>query len=194
MCQSCDAAPVRERLLIELNLAQEFPAGLDRLWAAFGREDYPRQKYLTLGATAVRTGRLSATAQAIDVELERDVPVDPRWLPSWARMLIGSQQTVRHRSAWRRTGPTRATAELDVAPAGLPVRAHGQGTITETSPGTTRMVLTWRVESNLPVIGHKVERLFADLIRTSLDADHAFTLHYLEANGPSRKRDFQGLS
>jgi hypothetical protein len=42
------------------------------------------------------------------------------------------------------------------------------------------MLLAWRVESNLPVIGCKVERLFADLIRTSLDADHAFTLHYLE--------------
>jgi hypothetical protein len=179
MCQSCDAAPVRERLLIELDLTQHFPAGLDRLWAAFGREDYPRQKYHAMGATAVRTGRFSATAHAIDVELERDVPVDARRLPSWARLLIGSQQTVRHRSAWRRAGPTRATAELDVSPVGLPVRAHGLGTIAETSPGTTCMVLTWRVESNLPVIGHKAERLFADLIRTSLDADHAFTLQYL---------------
>jgi hypothetical protein len=168
-------------LLIELNVTQNFPAGLDCLWAAFGREDYPRQKYLTLGATAVRTGRFSATAQAIDVEIERDVPVDPRLLPSWARMLIGRQQTVRHRSAWRRAGPTRATAELDISAVGLPVRAHGLGRIDETSPGTSRMLLAWRVESNLPIIGHKVERLFADLIRTSLDADHAFTLRYLEA-------------
>jgi hypothetical protein len=188
MCQSCDAALVRERLLIELNLTQDFPAGLDRLWAAFGQEDYPRQKYLTLGATVVRMDRLSATAQAIDVELERDMPVDPRRLPSWALVLIGSQQTVRHRSAWRRAGATRATAELDVSPVGLPVRAHGLGTIAETSPGTTRMVLTWRVESNLPVIGRNFERLFADLIRTSLDADHAFTLRYLEAHAPSCRR------
>jgi hypothetical protein len=194
MCQSCDAALVREHLLIELNLTQDFPAGLDRLWAAFGQEDYPRQKYLTLGATVVRVDRLSATAQAIDVELERDVPVDPRRLPSWARVLIGHQQTVRHCSAWRRSGPTRATVELDVSPVGLPVRAHGLRMIAETSPDTTRMVLTWRVESKLPVIGHKVERLFADLIRTSLDADYAFTLKYLEIGGPSRKRDFQGLS
>jgi hypothetical protein len=168
--------------LIELNVTQDFPADLDGLWAAFGREDYPRQKYFTQGATAVRTGCFSATAQAIDVELERDVPVDPRLLPSWARMLIGSPQTLRHRSAWRRAGPTRATAELDISPLGLPVRADGLGTIAQTSPGTTRMVLTWRVESNLPVIGHKIERLFAELIRTSLDADHAFTLHYLEAD------------
>jgi hypothetical protein len=175
-------------LLIEINLTHDFPAGLDRLWAAFGREDYPRQKYLALGATDVRAGRFSATAQAIDVELERDVPVDPRRLPSWARLLIGSQQTLRHRSAWRRTGPTRATAELHISPVGLPVRAHGLGTIAETSLGTSRMVLTWRVASDLPIIGHKVERLFADLIRTSLDADHAFTLHFLEAHEPSHRR------
>ena len=169
-------------------MIQDFPAGLDRLWAAFGRKDYPRQKYSAMGATAVRMGCFCATAQAIDVELERDVPVDPRRLPSWARLLIGRRQTVRHRSAWRRTGPTRATAELDIAPVGLPVRAHGLGTIAETSTGTTRMVLTWRVTSDLPIIGLQVEQLFADLIRTSLDADHAFTLHYLEAHGPSRKR------
>jgi hypothetical protein len=174
-------------LLIEFNSTQDYPAGLDGLWAAFGREDYPRQKYLALGATTVRTGRFSATAQAIDVELERDVPVDPRGLPPWARALIGRQQTLRHHSAWRRAGPNRATAELDISPVGLPVRAHGLGTIAETSPGTTRMVLTWRVESNLPVIGQEFERLFAELIRTSLDADHAFTLRYLEAGRPRRR-------
>ena len=50
------------------------------------------------------------------------------------------------------------------------------------------MVLTWRVASDLPIIGHKVERLFADLIRTSLDADRAFTLHFLEAHEPSHRR------
>jgi hypothetical protein len=174
--------------LIELNLTQDYPAGLDRLWAAFGRHDYPRQKYLALGAAAVRIGRFSATPQAIDVELERDIPVDPGRLPSWARALIGRQQTLRHRSAWRRAGPTRAIAELHIAAVGLPVRASASGTIAETSPGSSHMVLAWRVESHLPVIGQKIERLFADLIRTSLDADHAFTLQYLEAGGPHPRR------
>ena len=64
--------------MIELELTQDFPAGLDRLWAVFGRPDYPVKKYLALGATAVRTVRFSASAQAIDVELERDVPVETR--------------------------------------------------------------------------------------------------------------------
>jgi hypothetical protein len=169
--------------LIELELTQDFPAGLDRLWAVFGRPDYPAQKYLALGATAVRTVRFSVSAQAIDVELERDVPVDPRRLPSWARWPAGRRQTLRHRSAWRRAGPTRATAELHIAPLRLPVQAHALGTITETSAGASRMVLTWRVSSDLPLVGTRVERLFADLIRSSLDADRAFTLRYLQAHG-----------
>ncbi len=174
--------------MIELNLTQDFPAGLDRLWAAFGRQDYPRQKYLTLGAAAVRIGRFSATPQAIDVDLERDIPIDPSRLPAWARALIGRQQTLRHRSAWRRAGPTRATADLHISAAGLPVRASALGTIAETSPGSSHMVLAWRVECHLPAIGRRIERLFADLIRTSLDADHTFTLQYLEAGAPYPRR------
>ena len=50
---------------MEFTLTQDFPAGLDLLWAAFGRADYPRLKYLALGAMAVRLPRFSATAQAI---------------------------------------------------------------------------------------------------------------------------------
>ena len=172
--------------MTQLNTTQDFPAGLDRLWAAFGSEDYPRQKYLALGSTAVRLECFRATARTIDVELERDLSVDPRRLPSWARWLIGRQLTLRHRSAWRWEGPTRVSAELHIAPVGLPVQAHGQGTITETSAGTSRMVLVWRVASDLPLIGPKVERLFADLMRRSLDADHAFTLRYLQAHGSGR--------
>lgn len=174
--------------MILLNMTQDFPADLDRLWAAFGSEDYPRQKYLALGATAVRMDCFSATAQAIDVELERDVPVDPRRLPSWARYLSGRQQTLRHRSAWRREGPKRVAADLHISAVGLPVQADGMGTITETSAGTSSMALSWRVASDLPLIGPKLERLFAGLMRTSLDADHAFTLHYLQAHAAGRTR------
>jgi hypothetical protein len=63
------------------------------------------------------------------------------------------------------------------------VQAHALGTIIETSAGASRMVLTWRVSSDLPLVGARVERLFAELIRTSLDADHAFSLRYLKAHG-----------
>jgi hypothetical protein len=166
---------------MEFTLIHDYPAGLDRLWAAFGRADYPRQKYLALGATAVRLIRFTATAQAIEVELVRDMPVDPSRLPRWSRALVGRRQTLRHVTVWRRIGPTQATAVLDISPIGMPVRAQGQATITESGPESTRLMLTWRVESGAPMIGSSVERLFADQVRDALEADHAFTLKYLAA-------------
>jgi len=171
---------------MEFTLTQDFPAGMDRLWAAFGRADYVRRKYRALGATTVRIRHFRVTAQAIDIELERDVPVDPSRLPTWSRALVGTRQTLLHRSAWQRTGPTQATATLDVSPRGLPLHARGQATIVELGPELTRMRLTWRVESTLPLIGEMAERLLADQVLAALEADHAFTLRFLTGAASSR--------
>ena len=165
---------------MNFSVTQDYPAGLDRLWAAFGRPEYPRQKYLALGATAVRVHGFKVTAQTIDVDLERDVPVDPSSVPPWARIFIGKAQTLRHRTRWQRVDATHAAAELDISPIGQPVHARGVGTIVETAPGTTRMLLNWRVSTTLPVMGGAVERLFASQVRNALDADHAFSLRYMQ--------------
>ena len=164
---------------MEFTLTQDYPAGLDRLWAVFGRVDYPQRKYAALGATAVRVQRFEATARVIEVDLERDVPMPAARIPAWARSLIGARQTLRHRTAWRRTGPAQATAELEISPVGLPVHAQAAGSLVQTQAGATQMRLTWRVRSAVPVLGARVERLFADQIRDALAADHAFTLRYL---------------
>ena len=165
---------------MEFTITQDYPAGLDRLWAVFGRPDYPRRKYRALGATAVLVRRFHVTAQAIEVDLERDAPVDDSRLPSWTRLLVRGKQTLRHRTAWRRVGPTQAAAELDISPVGLPVHASGTGWLVEAANGTTRMELTWRVQS---VLGARVESLFAGQIRAALANDHAFTLQYLREAG-----------
>ncbi len=127
---------------MNFTLTQDFPAGLDRLWAVFGRPEYPQQKYCALGATAFRLQQVRVTAQTIDVE-------------------------------------------LDISPIGLPVRARGVGTIVESASGTARMILTWRVTSRVPMMGAKIERLFADQVRAALDDDHAFTLQYLRQVTPA---------
>lgn len=169
---------------MEFTLTQYFPTGLDRLWAGFGHPEYPQRKYRALGATDFRLHRFDVTAEVIEVDLERDAPVDRSRLPPWVGRLIGDRQNLRHVTRWQRVGPTQVTAELEISPTGLPVHAHGVGTIDQTAPGTTRMVLTWRVKSNLPVVGEKMERLFAEQIRSALDDDHAFTLQYLQQISP----------
>jgi hypothetical protein len=113
------------------------------------------------------------------------VPVDPSGLPPWVRRLVGGNQTLRHRTRWRRVSPTRVAAELEISAVSLPVRARGVGTIIATAPGMTRMKLDWTVSSMVPMVGEKIERLFADQVRTALDNDHAFTLQYLQQTTPA---------
>jgi hypothetical protein len=166
-------------------IVQDFPARLDRLWSVFGRADYPRRKYLSMGATEVRLRAFRAAPTAIDVDLERDVPVDRERLPAWARAVAGSRQALHHVTHWRRIDATHATGELEIAAVGLPVHAQGAGAIAERADGRTRMTLEWQVSARLPVVGRALERLFADQLRQALDADHAFTLAYLrDAPGP----------
>lgn len=170
---------------MDFTLTQDYPTGLDRLWAVFGRPEYPQRKYVALGATALRLQQFDVTTHAIEVELERDVPVDSSGLPPWVRRLVGGKQTLRHHTRWRRVSPTRVAAELEISPISLPVRARGVGTIIETAPGMTRMKIDWTVTSMVPMVGEKIERLFADQVRTALDDDHAFTLQYLQQMTPA---------
>lgn len=169
---------------MEFSTRHDYPAGLDRLWAAFGQPDYPRQKYLALGARSVRLDRFEADEQAIEVELERVVPLDAAQLPAWARRLLGREQALRQHSAWHRVSPDRVEARLEIVPAGLPVQARGIGAIVEQPAGTSRMALDWRVDSSLPVLGARVERLFAQQVRSALDEDHGFTVVYLRQSAP----------
>lgn len=164
----------------------DYPARLDRLWAAFGHPEYPRQKYLALGARAVRLDRFDADAQTIEVGLERVVPVAAAGMPAWLRRLLGREQTLRHRSAWRRVPPGRVDADLEIVPVGLPVQARGTGSIVELPAGTSRMTLTWQIDSSLPLLGDRVERLFAEQVRAALDEDHCFTVRFLQRSGDAR--------
>lgn len=164
---------------MEFTIMQDFPCTLERLWKVFGQRGYPRQKYLALGATGVRLQRFSANRARIEVALERDVALDTRDLPAWARPWAQPRQTLRHSSLWRRVTPARAEAELDVQPLGLPVRAHASGALDPLPEGGTRMALRWRVSSPVPLLGGRLEALFAGQLRTALAQDHEFTLGYL---------------
>jgi hypothetical protein len=48
--------------LSRFELTQDFPVGLDRLWAVLGRPDYIRDKYRSLGSTSLRILKFSADA------------------------------------------------------------------------------------------------------------------------------------
>jgi hypothetical protein len=174
---------------MKFRLRQDFPAGLARLWTVFGRPEYTKQKYRSLGSTALRILKFAATDKMIEVELERNAPVALEKLPAWARVLSGKRQTMRHHSRWERAGPKQINAELDISPVGVPLRAHCIGSVVELSRGLSRMTLRFDVDCSVPTVGPDLARFFAEQVQEALRADHAFTLAYLEAAGtPARRK------
>jgi hypothetical protein len=164
---------------MKLDLQQDYPGGIDRLWAVFSQPDYAERKYRSLGAKDVRMLHFVATPELIEVELERTAPVAPDKVPLWLRKLIGNEQAMHHHTVWRRLSPTRVAAELRITPVGRPVSARGTASAFELSPNRTRMVLSFDVESSVPLVGGNLAHLFAERIREALAADHAFTLRYI---------------
>lgn len=166
---------------MKIDLQQDFPAKIDRLWATFANTEYPEQKYRALGATGFEMLSFKADEQSIEIDLQRTFPVRQEHIPSWARpFFTDAHQTLRHRTQWRRLGSALIEAQLAIDPLGMPVGALGRGRIVESSAGTTTMTLEFDVESSLPLLGGKIARFFAEQIKNALSADHAFTLDYLE--------------
>jgi hypothetical protein len=162
---------------MEFSVSYDYPADLDRLWAAFGQRDYAERKY---GAPGARIRRFDVTERSVEVELEREVPVQLARLPWWARPFVAAEQTIRQRTSWTRSGPATVQAELEIVPVGLPVAAHGSGSTSGRPGGATRLTLHWTVSS---AVGERVAQRFAAEVRAALDADHAFTLGYLARGG-----------
>lgn len=166
---------------MQLDVTQDFPAGLDRLWSTLGRADYVEKKYRSLGSTSLRIRKFSCDAESIEVELDRQAPVARDKLPIWARVFSARKQAMRHHTRWRRVDRDRVDVDLEICALGMPVRAEGTGSITERVPGHSRMTLHFDVSSSYGALSASVARVFAQQVKHALQADHAFTLAYLQA-------------
>jgi hypothetical protein len=166
---------------MKFRIRQDYPTSLEHLWAAFGRVDYPKQKYRALGSKALKILRFEVTERRINVELERKTQLVAERIPKWASTLIGGEQRIHHCTQWSRVSPIQVDAELDIAPVNIALCAHATGTVVELNPKQTRMTLNFDVQCAFPTFGATVARLFADQVKVALKADHAFTLAYLEA-------------
>ena len=167
--------------VMQFDLTQDFPVGLDRLWSILGRADYIEAKYRSLGSTSLRLLKFKVDPRSIDVEVDREVPVARGQLPLWARVFIGERLTMHHSTHWRRNAADRVDTELDIDAPGLPVRAKGTGSVAQLTSAHSRMMLRFDVTSRSVALKSVVARLFAQQVQRALEADHAFTLDYLRA-------------
>ena len=161
-------------------MAQDFPVGVDRLWTAIGREDYVRAKYRALGTPALRLRRFQATAERVEVDLERDLPRAVP-LPPGLGATGHALRTLRQRSTWRRDARGEVQVTLEIAPLGLPLVAAGEGSVRPTGPHACRLALRWQVRADeVPgLLRGAASAIFARRVREALAQDHAFTLGWL---------------
>ena len=86
--------------VMQFDLTQDFPVGLDRLWSILGRADYIEAKYRSLGSTSLRLLKFKVDPRSIDVEVDREVPVARGQLPLWARVFIGDEHIPARTVVW----------------------------------------------------------------------------------------------
>lgn len=164
---------------MDFTVNHTFPAGLDGLWRACAQPDYAQRKYGSLDAAAPQVHAFRVGARTIDVELDRTISVAHHSLPAWTRPFVAPTLRLHQHTHWRRTNRTELAADIRVTLAGLPVRAHATVQVSEITPATTRMSTHWTVKAAVPLMRGVVEHVFAQQLRRSLDADHAFTVAYL---------------
>ena len=168
---------------MKFSFDQDFPQGLDVLWAVYALPDYLQAKYQALGSTNIRVLETLTTEQELWVLLERTIPAtNINGIPDWARKLISRDYVMRHENRCRRTGPGPAVVELRITPVGSPVSITAQGSFSEPQPGHSRLALVFDVHCRIPLVGGKVEKLFAGKIREALMEDHDFTLEYIKGH------------
>jgi len=165
--------------MVNFEIAQDFPAGLARLWEALGRRDYVDRKYIALGSTSVHVKQFDSGPQRIEVRLERTLGIEASGLPAWARWLSGRPQRLTHHTCWTRVGAKRVDVELRVSTQDHAVDADATGSVIELDAGRTRMRLSVAVTCSVPVAGGQIAKVFADQMKQALEQDHAFTVRYL---------------
>jgi len=80
-----------------------YRADVDSMWAMLCDQDYWRQKYESMGATAVEFQQFDATDTALTVRSTRNVPAD---LPGFAKKIIGDTNHVTQTERYTRSGDT----------------------------------------------------------------------------------------
>lgn len=179
-CRLPEAAAPGHSRRVKLSVAQDFPATPDVMWSVFSDRNYPPAKYTALGATHFEMARFSASADEISIDLSRKIPINLDKIPSFARKFIGDEQTMRHETHWRRVSADKVIGRLTITPVGRPVKITGEATLTPRGDGQSRLSIEFDVTSDVPLIGGKIAKVFAEQIEAALGADHAFTLSYLQ--------------
>jgi hypothetical protein len=95
-------------------------------------------------------------------------------LPSYATKIVGSEINIVQREEWT----SAEYADLHVTIPGKPGRMVGSISLVE-DDGTTTETVAVEITVNIPLVGGKVEKLIADMLRKALRAEEQVAHDYL---------------
>jgi hypothetical protein len=164
---------------VNFQLEQLFPGDLQLLWAALGRREYVEEKYRSLASSDLRILAFDVNERTIDVSLERRIRTSVKAVPAWARVFFAGSHVLHHHTRWTRVDPRSVEVEMHIWPLGAPVRAQGSGVVIELPDKSTQLKLRVAVRCDVPAVGSKFARIFANQMIRALDQDYNFTSGYL---------------
>jgi hypothetical protein len=143
--------------LADVSAMLDDPAYRDRVIAAQGG----------VGTFEIETADDLTTAVVVQV-----LPADG--LPSFAKKLVGSEIDIVQREEWA----SAEYADLQVTIPGRPGEMVGSITLVEDG-GTTIETIEVEITVTIPLVGGKIEKLVADMLRKALRAEEQVARDYL---------------
>ena len=159
---------------IDYRSTLSFPA--ERVFAAMTDRTYLEARLQELGGPGSALLEHEATPDGARYRLRQGLSEQD--LPPIVGKVVGGDLAIERTETLRRAEPGRYTGDVDVVIAGAPASAAGTMALSDQGDGSLFEVDA-DVTVRVPLLGGKIEEIVADQVRRLLEAETAFTIHWL---------------
>jgi hypothetical protein len=151
-----------------------FPA--DKVFAAMTDEEYLRARLREIGGPGSQLLDHEATPESARYELKQGLAAED--LPPIVGKVMNGDLAIVRTESLNRIAPGSYSGDVDVAIPGAPASASGTMTLADDGDGSLFEVHA-DVSVKVPLFGGKIEEIVAEQVRKLLEAETAFTIHWL---------------
>ena len=158
-----------------------FPA--EKVFATMTDPEYLRARLRELGGPGSQLLEHEATPEGARYRLRQGL--SERDLPPIVGKVVGGDLAIERTESLRRTGAGSYDGDVDVKIGGVPASAGGTMRLADSGSGDgagSLFEVNADVAVNVPLFGGKIEEIVAEQVRRLLEAETAFTIHWLGAH------------
>jgi hypothetical protein len=154
-----------------------FPA--EKVFATMTDEEYLRARLRELGGPGSALLEHEAGPDGARYKLKQGL--SEKDLPPIVGKVMQGDLAIQRTESLRSTGPGSYGGDVEVAISGVPASASGTMRLADNGAGSEFEVHA-DVEVKVPLLGGKIEEIVAGQVRRLLEAETAFTVHWLESH------------